>query len=265
MIKRLLYVCILTLFAAAFSGCSDSGGGPDPLQDFRDAADALRDLNYYSQAEVADQSGDDFLIASDDLFIFLSFINPALNKTVNFTQSSYLNGVYTDTDRSTSITVLDNVYTLSMTSTKTLDGGQTTEVVQVDFSYNISTDRWLILAYRGGTSTSDPTDLWFKQEGDKVGGRYYVATSFYIEEEAVEDPPENAPIHISNLIYEGTADVLTSLQMALERDDTCAGDCVTATTEIYPDGVVAAGVDDWADFSIYNIEDDDPDYEILLP
>ncbi|MBU1168425.1 MAG: hypothetical protein KKD44_02565 [Proteobacteria bacterium] len=258
--KKPLYLLIMIIFSICW-GCSDSGDSPDPLAELRAFAVDLRQTSYDALTQTGTELGelddsdplkDDYLVSMEDLLIGQTYGVSILNKVINFKIRSVNGSVYTNTERDSTIDVSGGRYVFSSDYYIFFEEAGTVERIHVDFTYNPSTNRWLFQGLRGGTSTVEPADAWFKQEGDIVGVTdYYIATTFFFEEEGIS--------HINNLLLVyGSASV--SIQMTCERP-ICAADCVDiTTTSLYTLGILASGFQLWDDFKDYAM--DSPDYEI---
>lgn len=261
--KRTLLMLLLLTCPMLWS-CSSDSGSPDPLASFRAAAEDLRQMSYDALIQTgreldalpdADPLLDDYLIAEEDLLIGLTYSMNRFNEVIHFSIRSRVGTVYTNTDRNATIDVADGRFVYE-SDAYIYDEADRAERVTATFTWDPSTERWLIIGLRGGTADQEPTNPWFRQEGETVDGTdYYVATTFFFAEEE--------QTHISNLLLiDDTTPI--SVQMACERP-ACTVDCVDPdATDLFSQGLSDLGLTLFDDFKTYAIEAGDlpPDYEI---
>ncbi|GAB6095710.1 hypothetical protein JCM14469_19620 [Desulfatiferula olefinivorans] len=262
--KRYIIVLSIVLCPALWSCSSDSGGSPDPLASFRAAAEDLRQTAYDALIQTgreldalpdADPLLDDYLIAVEDQLIGLTYSMNRFNEVIRFSIRSRVGTVYTNTDRDATIDVAGGRFVYE-SEAYIYDEADRAERVLATFTWDPASERWLIIGLRGGTADREPTDPWFRQEGEIADGTdYYIATTFFFAEEE--------RTHISNLLLiDDTSPV--SVQMACERP-ACTADCVDPdAADLFSRGITDLGLTLWDDFKTYAIEGADlpPDYEI---
>lgn len=258
--KKHRYLVLLILLSACW-GCSSNSHDTyiDPIPDFRNAAVDLRQLSYYALTQTGvdlgrvdndDPKKPDYLIAMEDLLFGQTYAMSIFNDVINFSINSVNGTVYTDAEGDSTVDLADGLYVYS----SDYFDSEEVEKLNVTFTFDPDTHRWLIIGLRGGSLIEEPSDPWFKQEGEIVNRtEYYFSTVYHLEADV------NTHINNALLVYDNSTVII---QMACERP-TCDTDCVdTSTTPLFSQGLTALSLLAWDQFKVYGIDDPPPDNEI---
>ncbi len=272
--KKFICFALICLFLP-LGGCSDSSNNDDPvdpIREFRTFSADLRDLVYhefiiagqiYSGLPVSTPASDPEKLSyhsiTEDLYIQFRYVTYFCNTVIDFETDSVEGNTYSNAEDDAFISlangnyVLESVYYMFLTDSM--------ERINVTFTWNPTTSRWLITGERTDVSGGTAPEPWLRCEGQMNGHvSSYSAMAFFIKEEDEDD----AMRHLTNVLYvPGNTD--SPLQAAAERE-ACDSDCVDLeSTDLYDQGVSALGLTSWNDFKNYGITAPPPEYEMPYP
>lgn len=271
--KKIIGFTLISLLMTLW-GCSDSSNDDpvDPIKEFRTFSADLRDLVYheyiaagriYTALPASTPASDPEKISdhsiTEDLYIQFRYVTYFCNTVIEFETDSMDGNTFSNAEDDASITLADGNYILECVYYMFLTDSM--ERIDVTFTWNPGTSRWLITGERTNVTGGTEPQPWLRCEGQINGTTSsYNAMAFFIEEEEGET---DAMRHLTNVLYAPGASI--PLQAAAERE-ACDSDCVDLdSTDLYDQGVTALGLASWNDFKNYGIMAPPPEYEMPYP
>ncbi|MFA6010822.1 MAG: hypothetical protein WC799_12630 [Desulfobacteraceae bacterium] len=264
--KKIIYLAMICLFLTLW-GCSDSSNGVDPIENFRDFSVDLRNLvkdEFVKAGLELDALPDDdpneeaYIKVTEDIMLQYLYCNYIIEKVINLDIASNSGNVFRSENSEITVTVSDDgLYRMDGEFHVTVD--ESWELLNVTFTWNPATNRWLITGSRLDLPSEEDDEPvpFLRQEGEwHDDSQVYSATTLYF----VEDETRR----VSNAYFTYGISI-SPFRMVSEREE-CVENCVDIdSTDLYDQGIVAMELTEWNDFKRYSVEDGIPEYEMPAP
>lgn len=248
-------------------GCSDSSNGVDPIENFREFSVDLRNLVKDELTKAGLELGalpedapneEAYIKVTEDIFLQYLYCNSIIEKVINLDIESSSGNIFRNKNNEITVTVSDD-------GLYRMDGefhvivNESWELLNVTFTWNPDTNRWLITGSRLDLPSGEDDEPvpFLRQEGEwRDNNQVYSATTLYFKEDETR--------RLGNALF-SYGESENTFSMASEREE-CVESCVDIdNTGLYDQGIVTMDLTEWDDFKRYSVDDGIPDYEMPAP